>query len=129
MSRQLELVKELLIDQDHGSLSDDAKKALAHSIHQHNLTFAENRISDQSRLHQSYGDDSMAMLQDSQYDDSCDDLLDETTSVVNERRKSKRVHPSAPCLNPPVSTTEVDTSEDDYGKNLHILSFLIYTFL
>ena len=117
MARQLELIKELLTDQEGGSLSDDARKALMHSIQQQNITLADTRISDHG-LHQSYTIDDSVLIPDSQYDDSCDDLLDETTWSTNDRRTSKRVYPSAPSLNPPISTTEVDTSEDEYGKSI-----------
>ena len=117
MARQLELIKELLTDQDGGSLSDDARKALMHSIQQQNITLGDTRISDHG-LHQSYTIDDSVLIPDSQYDDSCDDLLDETTWSTNDRRTSKRVYPSAPSLNPPISTTEVDTSEDEYGKSI-----------
>ena len=123
MARQLELIKELLLDKDTVSLSDDAKKALAHSIQQHNQTLAESRITDHN-LHQSYTiDEDSFVLPDSQYDESGDDILDDTAWSTSDRRSSKRVHPSAPSLTAPMSTTEVDTSEDDYGKEVVCLKW------
>jgi len=120
MARQLELIKELLLDKDTISLSDADKKALAHSIHQYNNTIAESRNVSLSGLHQSYTmEESSFDLPDSEYDISEDDILDETgASMLGDRRKSKRGHPSAPPLNPSVSPH--DSCENDYGKRTRV---------
>jgi len=112
MSRQLELIKELLLDKDSGAvLSVQDKQALANSIHQYHT---ESRIFSETNLHQSYtlDDSSSVDLGDSNYDMSADDILDDTAGSLDGRRKSKR-GPTAPPLDIPSST---DGSEDCYSS-------------
>ena len=114
MARQLQLIKELLLDRDTGmTLSEADKQALAHSIHQYNMT--ESRIVENG-LHQSYTlDESSIDLPESEYDISENDILDDTGgSLLGDRRKTKRDHPLAP---PPRYAPTDETSEDpDYAK-------------
>ena len=75
MARQLQLIKELLLDKDTGmTLSAADKQALAHSIHQqYNMT--ESRIVE-TGLQQSYTlDESSIDLPESEYDISENDIL------------------------------------------------------
>lgn len=127
MSRQLELIKELLLDKDCGAgLSDEDKHRLAKSIHEYH---AESRIFSETNLHQEesmYTDEQSSVeLGESNYDISADDILDDTGEGLldGNRRKSKRpLGPTAPPMDEPSSTdgsegysskrTRMSTDED-----------------
>ncbi|XP_057293009.1 rac GTPase-activating protein 1-like isoform X2 [Hydractinia symbiolongicarpus] len=125
MARQLQLIKELLLDKDSVSqLSSADKQALAQSIHQYNTTSHlqdyEGKSGQADLLNQSYTlDESSFDLPASEYDNTEDDILDYTGGSIlgnGDRRKShKRGRPSAPLLGPD------ETSEDtDYSKRVRV---------
>jgi len=127
MARQLELIKELLLDKDSGAhLSLADKQALAQSINQYSNASTFQHLRDEDTrgadLHnQSYTfDESSSFLSPSDYDKTEDDILDNTGGSVlgnNNRRKShKRGRPSAPPL-PADETTSDDT---DYVKRTKV---------
>jgi len=114
MERQVQLIKELLLDRDTGiTLTNEDKQTLAHSIQQWN-TMAESKLfGDQTDLQESFSDSASSSVNlGISYDISADDILDDTAGSLNDRRKSKR-GPTAPPLDCPTSTTE-DGSEGTY---------------
>lgn len=103
LARQLELIKELLLDK-----STD-KQTLVQTFSKYDKSL---HATTEASMHFSYTVDTSIELPDSEYDISENDILDETGVVSpGHARKGKRGRPSAPPLQLKPPTTD-DTSED-----------------
>ncbi|XP_065666570.1 rac GTPase-activating protein 1 isoform X6 [Hydra vulgaris] len=118
MARQLQLIKELLLDKDNThQLSSVDRQALAQSLNNYSSA-NNNRHGEVGLMNQSYTfEESGSVLSPSDYDMTDDDILDETGSSMgpHKGKSNKRGRPSAPLL----ETDEI--SEDpEYIKRTRV---------